>query len=384
MSRLLRAALVSAVGLLLLEAAARLVPLDRLPRRADGAPPSDRPSLMQPDPTRIFRFPEGEVRLTRLPARIDADGQRIPVRPGPADAPLILTLGDSSVWGHGVPDGQTLHDQLQRELGLAGVPARVQTLATPGYTTVQTRVVLDEVGWARDPALLVVANLWSDAHLDRYRDRDVLAARSPLDRSALFGLLRWAVDSARGRPTAARRAWPTAADAGVRRVRLDDYRDQLHGILEDARARGVGAVVLGLPHISWVVAGAPTAGAAVPYLEVLRATAEAHRVPFVDGTAAFVAEADRSHLFSDGLHPAGRGHLVLARALGDRLRAEGWPAEPLVPAAAPAPVPVPPDPYDGAGYAAAGSLRNVVEPDTPEPVVLPGLRQAPAPAASRP
>ena len=33
----------------------------------------------------------------------------------PPDAPLILTLGDSSVFSHGVEDGRTLHDALQAQ-----------------------------------------------------------------------------------------------------------------------------------------------------------------------------------------------------------------------------------------------------------------------------
>lgn len=373
------ALLVTVLVLALLEGAARLVHEGWLVRRTAEGVTSDRAPLLVPHPTRLFRFVEGPVELEGVHARIDADGLRMSARPGPAYAPLVLTLGDSSVFGHGVPDGQTLHDQLQLQLTRQGTPVRVRCGATPGYSTAQTRVLLDEVGWETEPDLLVVANLWSDSHLDRFRDAEVMA-RGAGPPSALYGLLRYGLDRLRGRPTAARVAWPTASDVGVRRVPLPEYRDHLDAIADDALARGIGVVFLGLPHAAWVEAGGATTGASAPYLATLRAVAEARGVPYVDGTAALLAAPRRGELFTDGLHPSAAGHRLLARALVTRLGEAGWPRARLVPLGGPSGVTVPEDPWDGTRYAASGSLRAVVEEGGGEPDPAEDLLPSPSAA----
>ena len=90
--------------------------------------------------------------------RISPDGLRVPAVEAPADAPLVVTLGGSSIFGDGVDDGDTIHDVMAAALRDAGCPTRVRTLALPGYSTLQTRILLDEIGWAMDPHLLVLGN----------------------------------------------------------------------------------------------------------------------------------------------------------------------------------------------------------------------------------
>lgn len=241
----------------------------------------------------------------------------------------MLILGDSSVFGHAIPDGRTLHDQLQQRLGRDGIPARVRRAAAPGYTTVQSRVAFDEVGWRLGPSLLVVANWWSDSHLDRYRDAEVLARRWVGEASALCGLLRQAVDRGRGGEGFRRVGWPTAA-AGVRRVPLADHRAHLDALLDEARSRGVGVAVRGLPHAAWVASGDSTTGAGAPYralrgrgagLRRLRAPwAAVHRraAPPGDGSPAPRAGGRRSPR-SGGV--AGRGAPARSRPQrGPRVR----------------------------------------------------------------
>jgi hypothetical protein len=367
MNRPTRAFIVSACVLLALEIGARSVPDAWLVHHTETGVTSEAATAMLPDANRIFRFAPGRVFMAETPATADADGLRISAVEGPANAPLILTLGDSSVFGHGVADGQTLHDRLQEELTRTGQPVRVRCGGTPGYSTVQSLALLQEVGWALKPALLVVANLWSDSRLDRYRDREVLGRIGWTDHVALLRLLRWGIQTARGGPTATQVAWPTPSDAGIRRVPLPEYRDNLDTILREARSRDVGVLVLGLTHASWVAAGKAEGGTAAPYLAVLRSVAEAHDVPYVDGTDTFVRAQTKEPLFSDNLHPTGAGHALLARAVTDALHHAGWPRRDLVPLGGSTRGPLPDDPSDGTTVAPDDSLRRSLDRTATEP-----------------
>lgn len=339
-----------------LEGAARLVPASWLSLRTAGGQTPEGGSLLIPSPTRIFRFPEGTVNASGAPARIDADGLRLPLNEGPTDAPLIITLGDSSVFGHAMQDGQTLHDRLQANLQAAGVRTRVTTAAQPGYSTVQALAVMDEAGWARKPSLVVVATMWSDSHLDRYRDAEMVTRPGPADASALYGLLRWGTDTVLGRATAQQVGWPTPSDAGVRRVPLKDYRDNLDTLLDQADAHGASVLVLGLTHAGWVQAADTSQGSSALYLDMLRQVAHARSVPYVEGTTALKAYTGSDALFLDDLHPTATGNDLLAAAVAKELVADGWPGAPLFPTEARSGVAVPEDPWDGKTAAPPVSL----------------------------
>jgi len=365
MKKFVRAVLVTVGAFALLEVGARLVPArwTEPGSSVNGA----QATAMLPDPHRIFRFPPGAVRLADTPTLVDSDGLRISAAQGPADAPLIFTSGDSSIFGHGVRDGDTLHDQLQAKLTRAGKPVRVRCGASPGYSTVQALAVLDEVGWPSKPSLLVVAPMWSDSRLDRYRDAEVIERGSFLDHSAFFKLLRWGVRTARGQPTMWKVAWPTPSDAGVRRVPLAEYRENLDAILTQARAHNAGVVMLGLPHASWVAEGNTRSGSSAPYIDALRSVAEARQVPYVDGTDTFVRLGVGRTLFIDRLHPTGVGQGLLAQAVTDVLLKSEWPANALIPGSGTTETPLPADPYDGTTLAPADSMRRSMNPGFMEP-----------------
>lgn len=381
MNKPARAALLTVAFFALLEVGARLVPAEWTSPPPPPGKGANTP--MVPDPRRIFRLPAGKVYLTEVPATIDDDGLRVSSAEGPADAPLILTIGDSSVFGHGVADGATLHDQLQARLARAKVRARVRCGGSPGYSTVQSLALLDEVGWALKPALLVVASMWSDSRLDRYRDETLVGRGSILDRSSLFTLVRWGVRTASGQPTAQKVAWPTPSDAGIRRVPLALYRDNLDTILTQARDHDAGVVVLGLPHAAWVAEGNTTTGAAAPYLAVLRSVAEARGVPYVDGTDVFVQKGGERSLFRDQLHPDADGHALLAQALTDTLVEAGWPGESLLPAVGATTAPLPADTYEGTTAAPADSVRRAMNPGFMEPEGKSGLAPPPPSAGTK-
>lgn len=342
-----------ALGLLgLLEISARLFPEPRAPELV----------VFQPHPTRIWALEEGEDMAAMVRVRIDADGLRLPAKPGPEEGPVILTVGDSSIFGHGVPDGDTLHDQLQKQLEDGGLPTRVLCGAVPGYSTLQSERLLDEVGWARRPKLLVVANLWSDNNIDGFTDAALMAAlQGPsaklernLSHSALFRQTRQQVNQLFGRPTRWKVSWPTASQQGVRRVPLPDYAKALGRIFEAARTRQVGVVVVALSN-TWLFSHDRNAATSwKPYFETQKLMADAWQVPYLDSLPALQATGLPSGaLFVDALHPSGQGHGTIARLISDLLLQKGWPSLPVPPASAPI---LPADP--GGGQLEPDSLQG--------------------------
>ena len=52
-------------------------------------------------------------------------------------------------------------------------------MGVPGYSTEQRTRLLNDVGWQYDPDLIVVHNIFSDANIDAFQDRDALALADP-------------------------------------------------------------------------------------------------------------------------------------------------------------------------------------------------------------
>lgn len=303
--------------------------------------------LLNPHPTRLWYTAPGVKESAGFTATINALGMRgdLPVTPKPADVPRVLVLGDSSLFGHGVADDETLAEQLEGALLARGVHAEVLNGGTPGYSTEQTRLFLDEVGWDLAPDLLVVANLWSDNNYDWFRDEDLLHTRSlfggALGHSALFRLGAGWIDRARGGRGARVVSWTEtdqAATAVGRRVPLSRYAQNLAAITDDARARGVGVVFLALTNRVRLAGDSPTASW-MPYFAAQLEVARWYGLTVLDAHLAFRTSglsADR--LFVDAMHPSGSGFQLIARAAAKWLAATGWPGENrLVPREAPFP-----------------------------------------------
>jgi hypothetical protein len=68
--------------------------------------------MMVPHPTRIWGLSPGQYRMEGVTVEMDADGMR--VVPPSAALRRVLTVGDSSIFGHGLPNEGTLHLQLAR------------------------------------------------------------------------------------------------------------------------------------------------------------------------------------------------------------------------------------------------------------------------------
>ena len=129
--------------------------------------------IMTGHPTRLWGMAPGVRQNFKVSATINELGLRGPV-PGPRTGERILLVGDSSFFGHGIADDATIAVVLEKDLRERGIDVDVVNAAIPGYSTEQTLLLLEEVGWGFDPTLLLSGNLWSDNNADGFRDADLL------------------------------------------------------------------------------------------------------------------------------------------------------------------------------------------------------------------
>jgi lysophospholipase L1-like esterase len=305
----------------------------------NSSPPDGGLPLMA-HPTRMWGLSPGAFELQGAGYTVGENGLR-QVEEGGAPH-RILTLGDSSIFGHGVSDDDTLHRALGDALGEAGVTADVLCGGVPGYSTLQAQVLLDEVGWGLAPDLLVLGGLWSDNNEEFFEDAVWLEA---LGRSAWQ--LEFFLDRSHAWRWLRRRAVPPGepeikigwirepTDVKGRRVALSRYARAVDEILLEAAERGVGVVVL-----------APSNRARLrrdrglhpweDYFAAMERVASRRGALWVDASSGLrAAGLEPDEAFLDEMHPTGDGNRAIAAGLATSLATAGWPKVPLVPDAGP-------------------------------------------------
>ncbi len=338
------------LGFALLPLAALLL-LGELVARLAWSPPEpggDGLSMI-PHPTRIWSLPPGTITADGVTHHIGANLLREVEETGAALR--ILTTGDSSIFGHGLEDGDTLHAKLRAALGAEGIDVDVICGATPGYSTAQTLVMLDEIGWDLDPDLLLIGNLWSDNAFQYFVDSEWLAAlNTPARRvdRALSWSRAWAWLRSRNRPEVSDDGrlpigWvraPYDRRDGRRRVPLAQYGANLDTMLREAARRGVGAIALAPSNRARLE---PDGSLVMwePYFDVMARVMARRGVPLVDATEVLAAAGlDADAAFLDQMHPTGAGNAAYAEAIARTLLTAGWPEHPLIPDPSPPPVQV--------------------------------------------
>lgn len=247
----------------------------------------------------------------------------------------IVILGDSIHFGHGVSDAQTISSFLEQ--GLHG--ATVINGGVPGYSTEQTRRLLDEVIWDLDPSLLILGNFWSDTNFEPFSDRDLLATRDAevsaiLIRSALLRLLATYLSHLMPRDEGQIITWgpgSTLPEASHRRVNLVDYVGNLEGMIRDATDRDIGVLLLSPPSKVETMLEVRPPHQWTSYKDHQKILAAHYGVPYLDASVVFAADHKAApsplaeSLFIDDLHPSVRGNELIANQIKAELRASGWP-----------------------------------------------------------
>jgi len=320
---------------------------DKNPQLPTWNGPTAAAGLMSGHPTRLWGMGAGvKSNANDSTATINSLGFRgeIVEIPKPEGRLRIMSLGDSSFYGFGVNDDETFTEKLKIRFTEAGLDVDAINAGVAGYSIVQHQVVMDEVGWAMDPDLLVLCNVWSDNTWDTFQDEDLIisarfARQNPLTRSALVRLFAawWAdvagSDEGRVIVWSASEGWP---EGKVRRVPLERWISLNDSLLNQAAERGVGAIFLKPTNTSLLTqdhVGPPQAW--TPYFKAMDALAEHHGVPVLNVTDLYISSMDEGSevidLLWDKMHPTAKGHTLVSDALFGALQTAGWPEDRLLP-----------------------------------------------------
>jgi hypothetical protein len=297
-----------------------------------AAPPTPQIGMqLQPHPSRIWSMRPGTQQQFGATVTIDNLGMRsTEVNP---TSKRWLTLGDSSIFGHGLSDDGTLHHQLEEALRGAGFDIDVLCGATPGYSSVQSLDYLNEIGWDLQPDVIVLGNLWSDNNFDHFQDHvwmDTLSSPSNriirvLKSSSLLmhtsKILRpdlWTVDNTLSANPHTKVSWIREPYAkGTRRVPLPLYIHTISTILEEASKRNIEVIVMqpANRHRLDIVDVEVTWD---PYFKAQTAVADHYNVPTIDVAPILRAFGlSKSQAFLDQMHPTAQANYWIAQSILD-------------------------------------------------------------------
>ena len=316
--RILFSGLVLLGFFVVLEVAARLF---WTPGGPDGATPLDA------HPTRGWAL-QDKASSAGVQFELGEHGlRRVPLTGAPH---RILTTGDSSIFGHGLRDADTLHLQLSGALREKGLSVDVMTAGVPGYTSTQTLDQMERFGWQMDLDVLLIGNLWSDSDFEASPDPNWAEHESRSEPGVLMRNSRalQLLDSVFG-PGPEAIDWATPLDLdGERRVAVEDYVRNLEVLIQGARQRGILPLML-LPCNRELAASIPTPPKGwpwTPYFEAALGVLEAHQVPSVSGCEVAKSKGLQGNAaFLDEMHPTAALNQAYAQALAAKLVAIGWP-----------------------------------------------------------
>jgi lysophospholipase L1-like esterase len=283
---------------------------------------------------------------------INAAGYRGPLRPleKRPGCVRIVTLGDSSTFGHSVPYEGTYSAQLETLLREHGLDVEVIDFGVVGYTIRQGLERYKAVARAWHPDFVVAAFGAVNEHLQApldVVDADKIEAGMELGgfwaglglvlrkESRVVHLLCRCVDALRGvteddrhkafmkvRKHENQRAYMGAVEwRGTRRVSLEDFERALVELEAAALADGARLVLLSMPRRKKIEKDSPVL---LEYSALVARLARERGLPLVDGRAAFQAVlaggAGEEALFADGYHPKPKGHRLLAMSLAQAIQ----------------------------------------------------------------
>ena len=292
--------------------------LAEMPEQPRGLP---RGIPMVPHGRRAWALPPNtEMVETNVAVRVNSLALRGPeLGAKQANELRILTLGDSSVFGFGVPEAEVFSSVAAAQLSIAwGRPVTPIIGATPGYTSVQALHTLQDVGRTIQPDFVVIATLWSD----------LFQSETPLERAggqshplATYRLTTRLLAPWLPAPTV---GWVEGevGQTGQARVGLDQYTRTLDELVRLAQDLGARPVVLVLPApVDLDLEPAPARIQA--YRSTLVGLADRHGLPVVDGPDLFREKRANNGDFFDQVHPSSAGHLKLGHGLAEVLMVEG-------------------------------------------------------------
>lgn len=272
------------------------------------------------DPTLGWMLPTGpEMDWRGTKARINTLGLRGNAPIPDQSATRILFVGDSSVFGDGVRDSQTMSDQMAQRM-VSRRLADVQNGGVPGFTCQQSTELIERLADRFKPEILVSYNMHSDFRRASPDDR-VMAEQQlgPLANTGIGRLI--------SAGTLQLRIWRKRPnhEAPV-------YEACLTAMVAKQQASG-GKTVLVIPFTESDFPESPRYGVPEPdppgtrlvdYRAAMRRVAEASGSLLIDGPAIIGNSGlSQAEALQDMVHPTARGHSFLAEAIAHGL----WPEE---------------------------------------------------------
>ena len=228
---------------------------------------------------------------------------------GTPDRPVVVCLGNGSVHGDAVLDGETWPARLEGELAEVVTPApAVLNLGLPGAGIHLGNAILVEDALPLRPRVVVVAFAGLNEALRALAtEREYLAHPRPVLRSSGTFLLleRWGY-ALRNR----RRGEPR-----VLRVALDEYRSELEQAIARIRTADAVPVLLGEHHVHPGIPGFFADEEFAAYGEVQRAVARATGVALVEPAAVLAGWPDGRAFQENRILYTAEANAALARAL---------------------------------------------------------------------
>lgn len=295
-----------------------LAVLEGVGRALVPPPPEMRQDGFAADPVLGWALPAGTTMTWRnRPAAINRLGLRGP-EPRPDAQQTILIVGDSSIFGDGVSDADTLAAQMNRSLGPS---VDVQNGGVPGYTCRQSRILIERVVTELKPDVLIAYNQHSDFRRASSEDRVIVAAN--------WGALG---HTGIGRLLSAGMLWNRMRTNGSNLDR-SEYEACLTAMADAQRSTG-GKMMFVVPITEVDFPDSPFYGEPEPeapgkrltdYRASMAAVAKASGALLVDGPAVTIAAGLTGNgALQDPVHPTVAGHAALSQGIVSALRDAKW------------------------------------------------------------
>ena len=306
-------------------------------------------SIFEGDPLLLWRLKPNLKNVvwdfTVLSTNAEGVRANYPTRTKPAGTFRIVCLGDSVTFGYRVPpvwpDRPTEYDVnwmpfpmlLEKELRAANPNRLIEVfpLAVPGYTSQQGLAWLKRDIDKLRPDMVIASFGWNDASMSDTPDREAIrtdwwpvTVRSLIDRSqALAHATRWLRN--RNAPTGKSQRRPQP------RVSEYEYVGNIKSIVELARVRQLGVIVIGAPYRDSTT-NPGEAARMTKYRSHLRSSMEQANVPYLEVLELTeAASAANEGFFGELIHPNHIGHRLLASELLELMKRNGMLRELNVP-----------------------------------------------------
>ena len=268
---------------------------------------------------------------------------------------LIYTMGDSSIFGHGLSNDQTLHAHITQECDKMNISAEAITGAVPGYSSVQSLHQLNSVGWSLKPDLLIVGNLWSDNDIisaEQSSDGQINPEDEPEGKlngeqegeswlthnSALWRELVIAFHATGD--SLSKIGWMDKWEdiKGFRRVPPTRYAKALDTIALEAARRNISVLFLSPCNMTlteWDRPEEEQPEDGFPwdvYFEIMKDVAQRRSIPFISGcTVAEQNQLQGQEAFLDQMHPTSTLNQAYAKSIVQLLQKNNWPQSHIIP-----------------------------------------------------